>query len=118
MKILFCDDEKSILDLYINEMEYAFPDYTFYRAENGQTAIELIKEHNIPYVFTDGQMPVMDGIALAKELQKLENPPVIYMITGFAGTYDEKSLIGSGIEQVFYKPVDYDWLTDFIKELK
>lgn len=117
MKILFCDDEQSILDLYITELEYSYPEYTFYTALNGQEALKKVSENSIPYVFTDGQMPVMDGVKLAEELHKLTPPPTVYMITGFAGTYDEASLKDTGIKDVFYKPVDYDWLVEFIGKL-
>ncbi len=118
MNILFCDDEPIILELYISELEAALPHFNFFRATNGVEALEVFKKESISYVFTDGKMPVMDGVELTKNLMKLENPPTVYMITGYAGTYDEDTLKKEGIKKVFYKPLDYDWLTEFVGNLK
>lgn len=118
MNILFCDDEQIILDLYISELEHAFPDYTFHQAFNGKEALQVINDHKISYVFTDGKMPVMDGVELAKQIKELQDPPIVFMITGYTGTYDEGILKANGIEEIFYKPIDYDWLIEFVGKLE
>jgi CheY-like chemotaxis protein len=48
-------------------------------------------------VFTDGRMPIIDGIQLSKSLQKLATPPKVYMITGHARADDEEELLNYGI---------------------
>lgn len=118
MKILFCDDEKALLALYKLEIEDAFDDIEVITAENGKRALELAKESLPTYVFTDGKMPDLDGLQLAERLQKeLANPPGLFLITGYAGTFDEDEIKRRGFLKIFYKPIDYDELIKFIAEL-
>lgn len=117
MKILFCDDEKSLLYLYKAEIEDAFPDVELLLAENGSEGLEIAQKEAPPYVFTDGKMPDMDGLTLAEKLSKLENPPEVFLITGYAGTFDEDKIKENGVSKIFYKPVDYNELLEFISQL-
>lgn len=117
MKILFCDDEPAILDMYLSELEECYPDITFFRALNGREGLNICLNEKIDFVFTDGKMPVMDGKQLAQNLSNLENKPNVYMITGYAGTYQEDTLTKSGVKEIFYKPIDFDWLIDFVGQI-
>lgn len=117
MNILFCDDGETILELYVNEVAHSLPMHKLFGAKDGAEGLKICQEHQIDYVFTDGRMPIKDGIQLSKDLQKLASPPKVYMITGYAGTYDEEELLNYGIREVFDKPIDYDWLIEFINNL-
>lgn len=114
MNILFCDDEEAILDLYLSEIAHSLPEHNLYGAKDGQEGLKVCQENKIDLVLTDGKMPIKDGVELSKDLQSLPNPPKVYMITGYAGTYDEDELKKYGIIEVFYKPLDFDWLIEFI----
>ena len=114
IKILLCDDEESLLNLYQEEIEDAFDDIKLFFALNGQEGLEIAKREKVEYVFTDGKMPIMGGLKLASELKKLDSPPQVFMITGYAGTYDEEEIKATGILKIFDKPVNYDELIEFI----
>ena len=59
MKILICDDEALIRDVI---KEYLLlENYEVYEAENGLSAIEIIKNNNIDLIVMDIMMPKMDG---------------------------------------------------------
>lgn len=52
----------------------------FYEAENGQVALDLVREHNPAIVFLDIEMPVMSGIKSAEQILS-EHPqtPIIIL---------------------------------------
>lgn len=117
MKILFCDDEVMLLQIYKDELEDTFDDVEVLIAQNGKEGLEVFMEHRPTYVFTDGKMPGMDGLELAEKLQEFNGPPTTFLITGYAGTYDEEKIKEKGITDIFYKPVDYSDLIEFIAKL-
>lgn len=89
--ILLVEDEqivrvalKSLIDWENNGFNPPF------EASNGQQALEIIKNHpEVDVVLTDINMPVMDGLELIKELNKLEQAPDVIVLSA----YDEYSLV-------------------------
>ncbi len=116
MKIAFCDDEPTLLELYKSEVEYFFPSQEIFTFSNGLDAINYCKENKVDLLFTDGKMPKMDGLELAKNLKALADPPKTVLITGYAGDYEVSKLEELGLDHVLNKPIDYDELIQFIKE--
>ena len=116
MKILFVDDEPSLLEIYTDELEHAFPESLVDTAVDGEDALEKYKVGHHDIVLTDGRMPKMDGIELSKVLSQLEKPPIIFMITGHHHIVEDKKIEDFGISKVFLKPVDFDELIEEIKK--
>jgi two-component system, NarL family, nitrate/nitrite response regulator NarL len=52
------------------------------RAADGQEAVELARELRPDVVALDISMPVMDGFEAAAQIQRLEQPPAVLMLTG------------------------------------
>lgn len=55
-----------------------------YEAENGQQALEMLEEHPVEVIFSDINMPVMDGAAFVRELSHDESKrkiPVVVVST-------------------------------------
>ncbi len=79
-RILIVDDEEDIrvvLGISLSDLGYEV-----YTAENGEEALRILRETNLPIVLTDIRMPVMDGIELLRKI-KHENPEIeVIMITG------------------------------------
>ena len=67
-------------------------------------------------VFLDWQMPIMDGIATAWEIHRLqlEHPPGLVMITAYGRDELLKPAQEAGIEQVLIKPVNASLLFDAV----
>lgn len=115
MRIVFCDDETALLELYQSEVDYAIPNQEIHTFSNGHDAVAFCRENKVDLVFTDGKMPKMDGLELAKSLQSLEHPPQVILVTGYVGTYEEDELEEIGISKILNKPIDYDELITFIQ---
>ena len=52
------------------------------RAADGEEAVELARQLHPDVVALDISMPVMDGFEAAVQLERLERPPAVLMLTG------------------------------------
>lgn len=79
--ILIVDDEESIRDTLRIHLEGA--GYKVLSSENGQEAIDILRESKVSLVITDIKMPKVDGFAvLDYARQHLQYVPVV-MLTGY-----------------------------------
>lgn len=53
------------------------------KAQNGLEAMQSIQQFEPDVVFLDIRMPELDGISLAKKLNKLASPPLVVFITAY-----------------------------------
>ena len=101
VNILIVDDEPMIRDLLENTMGRT--DYSCSFAENGADALEMISEQNFDIVVTDIDMPIMDGIELAKKIKSKFTADVIIM-TGQIHSYQYDEVINLGASDFVEKP--------------
>jgi len=81
-------------------------------ANNGQEAVNAVKESNYDAVLMDVQMPVMDGYTATREIRKddrLKELPIIAM-TAHAMAGDEDKSLQAGMNGHVTKPIDPDQL--------
>jgi two-component system response regulator AlgR len=73
-------------------------------AVNGEMAVKYCQSHNVDVVLMDIRMPGMDGIAAARQLAALEQPPALIFCTA----YGEYALEAFDVNAVGYllKPVN------------
>ena len=106
--------KKDILIVEDNEInreilaEILSEDYRVLEAENGQVALEVLKEHKkrISLILLDVQMPVMDGYTFlnrVKEDEELSLIPVIVMTQG-TSEEDELAALAHGATDFLPKP--------------
>ena len=75
--ILVCDDEKDIvsaLKIYLTS-----DGYRVYEADDGQEAVDIIRNEDIQLVLMDVMMPKMDGIQAMVKIREISNVPVILL---------------------------------------
>jgi len=99
--ILIVDDEPMIRDLLENTM--ARTNYSCEFAENGEKALEILSRQEFDVVVTDIDMPVMDGIELAKIIKSKFTADVIVM-TGQIHSYQYDGIINIGASDFVEKP--------------
>ena len=87
-------------------------------AESGAESLEMVKNKDYGMVFSDISMPGMDGIELAKQLNKLnggEKLPLIAM-TGHRNREDHDKYLQSGFDDVLTKPVALEKISHFLEK--
>lgn len=89
-RILLVDDEKMELEALKGYIDWKMLGIDrIDTARNGKAAYELVLENQPDIVITDIQMPVMDGLALARKIYELSRRIKIVFLTG----YDEFSYV-------------------------
>ncbi|WP_457552643.1 HD domain-containing phosphohydrolase [Desulfobacula sp.] len=99
--LLIVDDESMIRDLLENTMKRTSYSCSF--AENGEKALEMIQAQPFDVVVTDIDMPVMNGIELAKKIKSKFTADVIVM-TGQIQSYQYDEIINIGASDFVEKP--------------
>ena len=110
MRILVCDDEDLARERLVRLLRDVEDCEVVGEAENGRDALEKVEILEPDLVLLDIRMPVMDGIACAEALSRLDNPPAVIFITAF----DEHALAAFQVEAVGYllKPVRREQLNE------
>ena len=116
-KILFVDDEKSILFAGRNRLERLG-----YKVEirlNPVEALELFRANpdQFDLVITDMTMPKMTGDMLVKEILKIRPDMPIILSTGFNEKIDEEKAKQIGIRQYIEKPLNRRILAKVVRDV-
>jgi putative two-component system response regulator len=99
--ILVVDDEPMIRDLLENTLQRT--QYPCRFAENGEQALEMMAQHPFDVVVTDIDMPILNGIELAKIIKSDHTADVIVM-TGQIRDYQYDEIITIGASDFVQKP--------------
>lgn len=117
-KILVVDDEPDLQMLILQRFrkEIKNDTYDFCFAENGQDALDLLKEtDDISLVLSDINMPKMDGLTFLTEAQKLENPTFKTVIVSAYGDMENiRIAMNRGAFDFVTKPIDFSDLSTTI----
>ena len=80
-------------------------------AINGFDALEFLQKHQTDVILTDIKMPLMDGIALSKEISAKYPSSEIIIVTGYDEFSYAKEAVRAGVFDFLLKPVDPEELT-------
>ena len=103
--ILVVDDEQDLLDLI--EYNLKKENYKVLRAEDGEEALQMAREHTVDLVLMDIMMPKMDGIEacrLMREDSALKHIPVIFL-TARGDEKTEVEGLDTGADDYITKPI-------------
>ncbi len=101
-KVLIVDDEEQIREIIKMNLELA--GYECYEAEDGEKAIEIIKNITPDIALLDIMMPKKDGYEVAEYFLK-ENIPIIFL-TAKEGVADKVKGLRIGAEDYVVKPFE------------
>lgn len=100
-RLLIVDDEIKIRTVI---REYAeFHDYEVDEAEDGQAAVDMVKEKDYDIIVMDIMMPRLDGYSACKEIRKIKHTPII-LLSARSEEYDKLFGFELGIDDYVVKP--------------
>ena len=84
-------------------------------AENGREAARIVAANKVDLIISDVRMPVMDGIALLKQINERPTPrPRLIFITGFSDL-TLREAYDMGAEAILEKPIKREELLEIAK---
>ncbi len=116
-KILVLDDSSSMRQMISFTLKSA--GYEVEEANDGRKGLEVAKNVKFDLIFTDVNMPVMDGLAFTKEVRKLPNykfTPILVLTTE-AGTDKKMEGKAAGATGWLVKPFNPEQLLNTAKRV-
>lgn len=105
IRILLADDEADILEFLGYNLERE--GYRVLKADNGQKAVALAREHKPQLVILDVMMPVMDGMEACAEIRKNRelSDSLIAFLTARGEDYSQIAGFEAGADDYITKPI-------------
>lgn len=117
-KILFVDDERSILDYLPLAIDWEQLGITqIYTAACAQDALEIVKKERPDIAVVDVEMPEMDGLTFCREAQKLCPQAKFVILSAFDRFDYAKEAIVIGVDDYLLKPVDEGELMALMRQI-
>ncbi|MBT8292151.1 MAG: response regulator [Flavobacteriaceae bacterium] len=119
-KLLIVDDEahiRMLIEQTLEDLEDEGVDLLF--AENGEEALNLIKEEEPNLVFLDVMMPKMNGMEVCQIVKKELNLAHVYIIllTAKGQEVDRQKGLDMGADRYMTKPFDPDEMLAVAEEI-
>nr|MDA8403587.1 response regulator [Desulfobacteraceae bacterium] len=116
-RILFVDDEKSIMDL--GRQVLAQLGYQVEALSSSVKALELFKAdpEKFDLIITDMTMPKMTGAKLAQEILAVRPDMPMILCTGFSESINEEKALGIGFKEYVMKPISIDQIARSIRRV-
>ncbi|WP_054026720.1 response regulator transcription factor [Bacillus sp. FJAT-28004] len=112
-RVFLVDDEPFIIEGLYDIIDWsAFGLEIVGSAENGQDALEALKESSADILLTDISMPVMDGLTLIREARQFRPDLKVIILSGFNEFDYIKSGLKLGVENYLLKPINIDELQE------
>jgi DNA-binding response OmpR family regulator len=100
-RLLVVDDEAKIREVIREYSE--FNGFEVTEAEDGMSAVGLVKLNDYDIIIMDVMMPKLDGFSACKEIKKIKDIPVI-MLSARGEEYDKLFGFELGIDDYMVKP--------------
>ncbi|MCP4633574.1 MAG: response regulator [candidate division Zixibacteria bacterium] len=111
--VLIVDDEESMRHFLSKILTRE--GYNVFLAENGQNALDQLKETHIDIILADIKMPGMNGFELLKIL-KADWPEIgVIMMTGYGDSFTVKDALMLGADEYVTKPFKSHEITLIVK---
>jgi DNA-binding NtrC family response regulator len=112
--VLIVDDEDDFREMTIKRLNKR--GLLCSGAENGNSALERLKNEDIDVVLLDVKMPGMDGIEVLKEIKRTKPLTEVVMLTGHASVESGIDGMKLGAFDYLMKPMELDPLMDKLRD--
>ncbi len=118
--IVYAEDDEKIRTGYLNFLNMEFT--KVYGASNGREALELYENMNPDIMILDINMPIMDGLQVAKQIRKRDDKVKLLMLTAYSDKNKLLQAIELNLFKYLIKPVSTfefrDVLSDIVKDIE
>lgn len=112
-KIIVIDDELSMRDFF--KIMLSKDGYDVSTFENGNEAIDFIKQNKVDLVITDLNMPHIGGIDVLREVKSFDQTVAVIVITAYASVDTAVDAMKLGAYDYFTKPFNVEDIKVHIK---
>jgi two-component system alkaline phosphatase synthesis response regulator PhoP len=119
-KLLIVDDEahiRMLIEQTLEELEDE--EVSFFTAENGEQALQIIRDENPQLVFLDVMMPKMNGMEVCRRVKKelgLDNVFIV-LLTAKGQELDRQKGLEVGADLYMTKPFDPEVILNKAREV-
>ena len=112
--VLIADDEPDIIDMLSLYMDKN--SFTILEADNGRSALEILREKNVDIALIDIMMPEMNGYDFVRNARKTHNIPII-MLSAKNEDTDKVMGLNIGADAYITKPFNPFEVVAYIKAM-
>jgi len=116
--LLIVEDDTAARDIIANMISLEFPDCTIFTANNGIEGLELYQQYTPDIVMSDVNLPVMDGIELAREIRTINGNATYIVLTAYTNQTVFDKFKDIGVCAYLLKPIDFTELFEAIERCK
>jgi len=114
LNILIVDDDSSLRNMLSIVLKKE--GYIIFSAENGKTAIKILKKNHVDLIISDIKMPDISGIDLLQKVKSINPELPFILITAFSSTNDAIEAMKLGADDYITKPFNLDELKIIINK--
>jgi len=117
-KLLIVDDNAIQIKSLLTFIDWQSFDITqIQTASNGKKGLEVFREFQPDIVITDVVMPIMDGIAMTKEIQRIQPDIGIIYMSCYEDAQYLKSAMDNKVASYILKPINTEELTKAVADV-
>ena len=122
VSILVVDDEADVADLFRQQFrrEVRQGRYVIHFAQSGEEALDKLNagvEPELIVVFSDINMPGMDGLGLLRKVKERRADLPVIMVTAYGDDERRRKAAEFGASEFVTKPVDFSLLKQQLQQL-
>ncbi|MDQ7043529.1 MAG: response regulator [Sulfurimonas sp.] len=112
--VLYVEDSPDLLKSVAQYLQHIFP--VVDTALNGKIALEVFKKKSYDIVITDIQMPIMNGLEMIEEIQKIKPEQEILITTAFSEVDYLLKSIELNVAGYLVKPINFDKINTLLEK--
>ncbi len=114
ISILYVEDDDDLRDSIGRYLQKIFNDVTL--AVNGQNGLDCYQQNHYDIVMTDIEMPLMNGLEMAKKIKNINSDQEIIVISAYSESTYLIDAIRLGISDYIIKPIDFNQINRIINK--
>jgi DNA-binding NarL/FixJ family response regulator len=117
MKILIADDSSLFRDRIKSLLKSLNNKSVVYEAENGEEALQIIREKKPDLAILDIRMPELSGIEVLKKIRELKMEIKVCILTNYAYPIYKRKCIEAGADYFLRKTDDFEEIETIVRDI-